>query len=56
MSNLFNDWFPDEVIELLEETDASLYDVVPEEIFGHLQDIEDDRSHWEQYDEMPWNQ
>jgi hypothetical protein len=53
MSNLFRDWFPDEVMDEFQETDTSLYDVIPEELIQH---IEDDRNHWQQYDEMPWNQ
>lgn len=48
MSNLFDDWFPEEVMKELENTDTSVYDILPEEML-------DDRPHWDQYDEMPWN-
>lgn len=49
MKNFFNklfDWYPedDRVPSLIEEED-----------FWTPGGWVDDRSHWEQYDEMPWN-
>jgi hypothetical protein len=52
------DWLPEEVLDELDSIDASVYDIVPEELIARLRGItntSDDRSHWEQYDEMPWN-
>lgn len=52
------DFLPEEVMDELDSMDASVYDVIPEEVAirlrARLQEV-DDRSHWEQYDEMPWN-
>lgn len=49
------DWFPEDVLEELEASDASLVDILPEELLQYMEDEEDDRNHWDQYDEMPWN-
>lgn len=50
MANEFEDWLPEEVVDEL--------DIVPEELSVRLRNMvkmADDRSHWDQYDEMPWN-
>lgn len=48
MENQFEDWLPEELLEEIEKIDGSIYDIIPDEVM-------DDRSYWDQYDEMPWN-
>lgn len=50
MRNFFNklfDWYP--------EDDSPTSSLIEEEDFWTPGGWVDDRSHWEQYDEMPWN-